>query len=80
MNASTPESRLAHGELDNLTTMGSDCRAVGDNLHLAGIARAAVQGPPSLRFEDYPREVPKREIEIDEAAVRLAGALHLHLD
>ena len=35
--------------------------------------------PPSIRFEDYPREVAKREIRVSEAA-RLANALHLHLD
>ena len=35
---------------------------------------------PSLRFEDYPRDLPKREITINEATARLANALHLHLD
>ena len=35
---------------------------------------------PSLRYDDFPREVPKREIRVDEAAQRIANALHLHLD
>ena len=41
---------------------------------------AAVAAPPSIRFEDYPTEVGKREIRISDAAARLANALHLHLD
>ena len=35
---------------------------------------------PSIHFEDFPREVPKRDIEVSDAAARLANALHLHLD
>ena len=35
---------------------------------------------PSIHFEDYPREVRKREIAVSDAAARLANALHLHLD
>ncbi len=43
--------------------------------------RKAVSEPsPSLRYEDFPRDLPKREIAISEAAARLANALHLHLD
>ena len=41
---------------------------------------AAVAEPPSIRFEDYPTEVGKREIRVSDAAARLANALHLHLD
>ena len=41
---------------------------------------AASRPAPSLHYDDFPREVPKREIRIDEAAQRLADALHLHLD
>ncbi len=36
--------------------------------------------PPSIRFEDYPAEVGKREIRVTDAAARIANALHLHLD
>ena len=35
---------------------------------------------PSIRYEDYPAEVGKREIRVSDAAARLANALHLHLD
>ena len=60
--------------------MAADARGVGRNLRLEQAARAAVAAPPSLRFEDYPAEVTKREITVSAAAARLAGALHLHLD
>ncbi len=42
--------------------------------------KAASEPSPSLRYEDFPRDLPKREIAISEAAARLANALHLHLD
>ncbi len=60
--------------------MAADCQEIGRNLRLERVARAAVQAPPSIRFEDYPTEVGKREIRISDAAARLANALHLHLD
>ena len=61
--------------------MRADCAEVGRNLRLERAARKAVSEPsPSLRFEDFPRDLPKREIAISEAAARLANALHLHLD
>ena len=73
--------------------MRADCAEVGRNLRLeralrdarfarSGTAvRKAVSEPsPSLRYEDFPRDLPKREIAISEAAARLANALHLHLD
>lgn len=69
--------------------MSADCRVVAGTLTRADspgrgrwerAARAALASPPSLRFEDYPRERAKREIRIDEATARLAAALHLHLD
>jgi hypothetical protein len=31
-------------------------------------------------YAGYPTDLPKREIEITEAAQRIANALHLHLD
>ena len=60
--------------------MAADCRQVGRNLPLERAARAAVSPAPSIRFEDYPTEVGKREIKVSDAAARLANALHLHLD
>jgi hypothetical protein len=60
--------------------MYADARAARRNLRLERVARAAVEPAPSLRYDDFPREVPKREIRVDEAAQRIANALHLHLD
>lgn len=88
MTTSTPSSRrpshLVHDELATPQEMAHDCRELGRHLgletRLERAARAAVAAPPSLRFEDYPAEVGKREIRVSEAAARLAAALHLHLD
>jgi hypothetical protein len=64
--------------------MHADCEAVGRNLglqrRLERAAESAVSPPPSIHYEDFPREVGKRDIRISEAATRLANALHLHLD
>ena len=76
-----PGPRLAYDDAATPQEMSADCRAAGDRLRLNRAAEAAVSGRrPSLDFEDYPREVPKRDIQVSEAAVRLADALHLHLD
>ncbi len=71
---------LTHDELDSVRLQREDCAAVGRNLRLDRIARAAVAGAPSLEYADFPREVAKREIPVSEAAARIANALHLHLD
>jgi hypothetical protein len=80
----TDSSRLPYGDFSTPQQMHADCEATGRNLHLPHLeraARAAVAGrTPSLHFEDFPREVTKREIKVSEAAARLANALHLHLD
>jgi hypothetical protein len=77
-------SNLVHDELGTPAEMAADCQEAGRNLHLElrmqRAARAAVSTPPSIRYEDYPSEVGKREITISDAAARLANALHLHLD
>ena len=80
MPTTTPASHLIHDELPTAREMVVDCHAIGHNLRLHSIARAAVAAPPSIRFEDYPAEVGKREIRVSDAAARLANALHLHLD
>jgi hypothetical protein len=70
----TPDPNRGHtayAEIDSLAEMRVDAAAV---------ARALRLGPPSLAYADFPREVAKREIAVDEAATRLANALHLHLD
>ena len=62
--------RLAYDDASTPTEMTADCRVV----------RALLRPAPSIRYEDHPREVVKPTLEIDEAARRLASALHLHLD
>ncbi len=83
MAPSSPYLRLAYSELGSPREMSDDARAAGDQLHLPRLehaARAAVQPPPSIRFEDFPSEISKREIRVSDATARLANALHLHLD
>lgn len=72
--------QTSYDEIDSPATMRRDAAHVDRALRLDRAARAAVQAPPSLDYDDYPREVPKRDIAVDEAAARLANALHLHLD
>ena len=77
-----------YDELSSPAEMRADCEATGRNLGLSAgldrrLARAAesvTRPAPSIHFADFPREVPKRDIEVSQAAARLAGALHLHLD
>src|SRR3954453_14828117 len=80
MTAPRPTTTLAYDDLATPQEMHADCRATGDHLRLQQAARAAVAPAPSIHFEDFPREVRKREITVSEAATRLANALHLHLD
>jgi hypothetical protein len=79
--------RLPYDDASTATEMTSDCLAVESALHLparrtpAERARAAAVRPaPSLRFEDYPREVRKPTIRVSEAASRLAAAIPTYLD
>ena len=77
----TYSNRLAYDDFASPQQMHADCEAVGQNLpRLEQAARAAVEPAPSIHFEDFPREVGKRDIRISDAAARLANALHLHLD
>lgn len=83
MPASMPASRHSYDELSTLREMYVNCEAVGENLGLVRLERAfrlASQSAPSIRYEDYPHEVVKREIRVSEAAARLASALHLQWD
>jgi hypothetical protein len=78
------QHRLAYDDAASMAEMRADCEQAGRNLglerRLARAAEAATGPAPSIRFEDYPSEVPKRDIRISEAAQRLANALELHLD
>ncbi|MBO0844915.1 MAG: hypothetical protein J2P22_05810 [Nocardioides sp.] len=81
-SASSPVGGGGHTSYDEIETpaaMRADCAAVGRALRLERIAEAAVAGAPSLKYADYPHDMPKREIEISEAAARLAGALNFYL-
>jgi len=79
--------RLAYDDPSSLSEMAVDCRAVETALRLPNrrttveqLARSSARPAPSILFEDYPRDVKKREIAVSEAAARLGAALHLHLD
>lgn len=80
MTTSRRPSHLVHDELGTPAELAADCQEISRNLRLERAAKAAVATPPSIRFEDYPAEVGKREIRVSDAAARLANALHLHLD
>ncbi|RYU09588.1 hypothetical protein [Nocardioides iriomotensis] len=66
--------RLPYDDAASAEQMTSDARKA------AAVVTALRRPAPSIRYEDYPREVPKPTIEVSEAAARLAAALHLHLD
>ncbi|WP_435744056.1 hypothetical protein [Nocardioides sp. SYSU DS0663] len=79
--------RRAYDDAAPVHEMHADCLAAGRNLRLPvgdrrldRAARAATGPVPSILYSDFPREVAKRDIRVDEAAQRLANALHLHLD
>jgi hypothetical protein len=79
--------RLAYDDAAPATEMTADCRAVEAALRLPErrtraerAAAAAVRPAPSIAYDDFPREVEKRDIAVSEAAARLAAALHLSLD
>ena len=75
MTSPEPRQRLAYDDAATPAEMHVDCRAVRESLRLERAARAAVRPAPSIHFADYPREIPKPEIEISEATARLAGAI-----
>jgi hypothetical protein len=69
----------SYEEIATPSEMRADCEAVNRRLQQAAVR--ATRPAPSIHYDEFPREVPKRgEIEISEAAQRLANALHLHLD
>jgi hypothetical protein len=70
----------AYDDLATPAQMREDGRAAGRHLRLERAAEQVSRPAPSIHFEDYPREVPKREITVSAAAQRIANALELHLD
>ena len=73
-------SHASYDEIDSPSAMRADAAAAGRALRLDRVAEAAVAGAPSLAYDQLAGEETKREIAIDEAAARIANALHLHLD
>jgi hypothetical protein len=75
-----PAPRLAYEDLPTPGEMHADCRVVGGTLGLETplerAARLAVQPAPSIHFDEFASDAPKREIRISEAAARLANALY----
>jgi hypothetical protein len=80
MTPAPNRSHTSYDEIDPPAAMREDAAAVGRALRLDRVAKAAAAGPPRLGYEDFPREVGKTEIAVDDAAARIANALHLHLD
>ncbi|GAB3767927.1 hypothetical protein FB382_002300 [Nocardioides ginsengisegetis] len=80
MTAAKPTTRLPYDDASTVQEMSADCRALGENPRFRKAAKAAVEPAPSIHFEDYPREIAKRDIQISDAAARIANALQLHLD
>jgi len=74
----------AYDDPSTPSELTADCRAAEERLSLPRsfdtVARAAARPAPSIRFEDFPREVTKLEIHPAVAARRIAAALDLDLD
>jgi hypothetical protein len=85
--ASVRHQPLPYDDASPTAEMAGDCRAVERALRLPLRAapteravRALARPAPSLRFEDYPHDVPKGSLTISAAASRLAAAIHPYLD
>jgi hypothetical protein len=72
--ARPPRAGSSYDELETPAAMREDCAAVGRALRLELTAEAAA---PSLGYPAYQRDVPERDVEIGEAAARLANVLCL---
>lgn len=78
---------LAYDDPATPSELTADCRAAEARLAFpapfaapfAAVARAAARPVPSIRFEDFPREVAKRDVDLAVAARRIAAALDLDL-
>jgi hypothetical protein len=67
----------SYAEIDPPAAMRADAAVARRALSL--VAEAVTEGAPSLRYADYPAEVAKPEIEVSEAAARLAALLDVYL-
>ncbi|MGD9959719.1 hypothetical protein [Nocardioides sp.] len=68
--------RRAYDDLATPLDMVADCHSIEVKLRFDRIAKAASQPAPSLRYEDHPVDVAKRDISVSEATARLAAALY----
>lgn len=74
-------SRLtAYEDPSTTDEMLADCRETERRLAFTSVARDALRPAPSIRFEDHRQGLPKREIDLLQAAQRISGALGLDLD
>ncbi|MBS43240.1 MAG: hypothetical protein CMH83_08790 [Nocardioides sp.] len=73
----------SYDDAATLAEMHDDCRACGTNLglerELARAARRATRPAPSILAADQV-EAPKQDVQVSQAAARLAAALHFHLE
>ena len=79
--------RLAYDDASTAAEMSVDCHAVEEALHLPqrpSAAQRAARAAVTARAEHPVRGLPPRDreadLEVSEAAARLAAAMHLHLD
>ncbi len=68
----------SYDDLGAPADMQADCRATSARLEQA--ARRATRPAPSIHFDEQPGERAKAQIPYSEAAARIAGALHFHLE
>ncbi len=76
--APSVDGMTLYEEIETPAQLRADCEAV--NSQLVRAAQKVTEGAPSIHFDDFPREIAKKDVRISEAAQRLANALHLHLD
>ena len=77
MATSQERSHLAYDDSVSLAELSADVRAAGANLSLPTVFGTRSRAVPLVDLVG--REAPKRQIEVPEAARRLADALELHL-
>lgn len=84
MDRVTTDPRTPYDDPQAPAQLREACRAAGDVLALPAdlhsVARAAARPAPSIRFEDQPQGLPKRDVDMLAAAEMLAAALCLELD
>lgn len=74
--------RLAYDDQDTTGQMHLDCTACATHMGVLAppIVPELLEQPPSLAFEDFPREIRKPEITVSEATALLASRLLLDID